>query len=292
MAFINIGNHDYVPVSKEENAIVEDYFLASKPAGVVNRIDDWFSIPLLGSRGVGKETLLNRVIPSIPLYASCRADSYKIVHGTSLLPEQPFDPTQIDRHRKQTTINTRPWIISWNSISTDSCTAGDPESELIRQNVRNSNACVLVYNMCSKPSFEALSTLYESIFIEITKTPYKWDLPCNKKPIIVVANKAELPSSLWAISRHEGERFAASIGGTFLETSAKEDVGVKEMTVAAIKGALIHYAKEGLEARLRTAAEQKPLQRPIKEGNFGKPRSTGEQIRWYGACIIAKLSKT
>jgi hypothetical protein len=63
MASIQIGKHDSVPISSEEGAILDEYFQAIKSANVQKRRLGWFCISLLGSRGVGKEALLNQVIP-------------------------------------------------------------------------------------------------------------------------------------------------------------------------------------------------------------------------------------
>src|ERR1700712_480038 len=73
--------------------------------------------------------------------------------------------------------------------------------------------------------------------------PVKWDMLCETKAVIVVASNIDLPVTDWAVTKNQGEAFAASIGGTFIETSAKEDIGVEEMTATATSGALIHLAK-------------------------------------------------
>ena len=86
------------------------------------------------------------------------------------------------------------------------------------QVIKNSDAVILVYAIDDINTFKALDHW-------LGKLNEATDL--SKKPIIIVGNKADLEEKR-QISYEEGEKYAASKGYRFFETSAKTGKGIKE----------------------------------------------------------------
>lgn len=157
-------------------------------------------------------------------------------------------------------INDRPCYIRWDLVSIPSH-SGAPSTgpDSLGQVVRDSNACLFVYDMSNRPSFETLSKFHEAVQAELSTlqpTSPSADTDCKRKPILVVANKIDLPPANWAIAKSEGRDFAARIGATYLETSAKADLKVSEMAAKAMSCGLIHRAEAALEDHREAEARE------------------------------------
>lgn len=105
---------------------------------------------------------------------------------------------------------------------------------MVQQLVQGCEGCVFVYDVSNRASFERLADIHKIVRCVLT-------VPASMapKPVMVVANKTDLPKTTWAVAKAEGNEFAERIGATFVETSAKWDSGVDEMVVEIVNGVLL-----------------------------------------------------
>jgi small GTP-binding protein len=87
------------------------------------------------------------------------------------------------------------------------------------QVIKNSDAVILVYAINDINSFKALDQW-------LNKLNETTDL--NKKPIIIVGNKADLPEDQRVVTYEEGKNYASSKGYRFYETSAKTKQNIED----------------------------------------------------------------
>jgi len=87
---------------------------------------------------------------------------------------------------------------------------------MTRNFYRTSNGVVLVYDVSSKTSFEKIQEWIQSIY----------DNSDEKIKIVLVGNKIDLPRE---VTTEEGRKLAEYYKIPFYETSAKENIGVREM---------------------------------------------------------------
>ncbi len=130
------------------------------------------------------------------------------------------------------------------------------DSSFLSQTVSDSHASLLVYDVSNSASFEYLSTFYDSLQSKLSTLPSSMDSKSKKKPIFVVANKVDLPATHRVVTKSEGEEFAARIGAKYLETSAKDNMGVTEAINMAITYGLIHCAEVALPDLRKAVAER------------------------------------
>lgn len=99
---------------------------------------------------------------------------------------------------------------------------------------RNSECCILVYDVSDRKSFEAIDT-WKSEFLNQLNPPDP-----EKFPFVLIANKCDLTEER-KVSKEEGEEYAKSNGDIpFFECSAKDNSGLKE---AFEKAAEIAYKR-------------------------------------------------
>jgi GTPase SAR1 family protein len=122
----------------------------------------------------------------------------------------------------------------------------------MKEAVRDSHACLLVYDVSSRASLNNMLGFHNDIQHELSAARSRWryisgfpryHFDCKKKPVFVLANKVDLPTTSRAVTECEGRAFAASIGAKYCETSVKEDIGITEAIHTAITCALIHCAE-------------------------------------------------
>lgn len=96
-------------------------------------------------------------------------------------------------------------------------TAGqDRFQSLIPSYIQDSKVAVIVFDVTSRKSFEAVSNLVDLMIRQD-----------EKKPIILVGNKIEAPGRI--VSSEEAQEFAQNRGLSYHEVSAKTGAGVREL---------------------------------------------------------------
>lgn len=87
---------------------------------------------------------------------------------------------------------------------------------------RNSECCILVYDVTDRKSFEAIDTWKSEFLTQLNpKDP-------DKFPFVLIGNKCDLTEER-KVSKEEGEELAKTAGNMpFFECSAKEGAGIKE----------------------------------------------------------------
>ena len=121
--------------------------------------------------------------------------------------------------------------------------------------IRESFVSLYIYDVSNRASFEFLSEFHDSLPLDILTLPSSMDGQCKKKPIVVVANKIDL-SATRVVAQSEGQEFAARIGAKYIETSAKDNVGIKEAIFTVLVEGLIYYAELKLPNLRKEAAER------------------------------------
>lgn len=96
-------------------------------------------------------------------------------------------------------------------------TAGQENFKSMTRNFyRTSNGVVLVYDVSNKSTFEKIQEWIQSIY----------DNSDEKIKIVLVGNKIDLPRE---VTTEEGRKLAEYYKIPFFETSAKENIGIREM---------------------------------------------------------------
>ena len=100
--------------------------------------------------------------------------------------------------------------------------------------LRHCEACIFVYDVGNRASFDAVKWYYENLSHERSLERLYCDVGCSPvcKPrppylgsIFVIANKFARNEGEWATTRQEGEDLCASIGATFFPMSCKTGEG-------------------------------------------------------------------
>ena len=96
-------------------------------------------------------------------------------------------------------------------------------------------ACILVYDVTNRASFQALSWYYENFYLERSlersgPCELRCRPSCAPRPpfrgmFFVIANKIDCDKAEWEVSIQEGEDFCVPIGAVFLQMSAKTGEG-------------------------------------------------------------------
>jgi len=100
---------------------------------------------------------------------------------------------------------------------------------------RHCEACIFVYDVTSRQSFEAIQCYFQNFTLH--RSLEMSSCSCNRFPlcpprphfqgmVFVLANKIDIARSDWEIGYEEGEEFYTSIGAVFLPVSAKTGAGV------------------------------------------------------------------
>ena len=87
---------------------------------------------------------------------------------------------------------------------------------------RNADAAVVCFDVTKEESFVKMKD-----WVDELRNSSK---PENAPVLAIVANKVDCPPAQREVSRARSEEYAALLGGAiFVETSAKEDIGIKEL---------------------------------------------------------------
>ena len=127
-----------------------------------------------------------------------------------------YDPTIEDQHRKQTVIDDECAMLEILD------TAGQEEYVAMRdQYLRSAEGFLLVFSLCSRPSFEEACELYEQILRA---------KDVESVPVVFVGNKCDLKDQI-QISQKEIDDFIKSTQSElvkYMEASAKVRINVDE----------------------------------------------------------------
>eukprot|EP01092_Planopodium_desertum_P009750 TRINITY_DN4237_c0_g1_i3.p1 TRINITY_DN4237_c0_g1~~TRINITY_DN4237_c0_g1_i3.p1 ORF type:complete len:210 (-),score=15.38 TRINITY_DN4237_c0_g1_i3:470-1039(-) len=166
---------------------------------VVDNRDQVFKILLLGDSGAGKSSLLVR-------FADNQFESeYSTTIGIDFKMRRFQDPATGSVCALQL----------WDS-------AGQERFRSITTTYyRHASAIMLVYDVTSRLSFTRIPEWVEQIKLHADKGV----------KILLVGNKCDL-SSMRTVTTEEGEKMAKDLGFLFLETSAKEDLHVKDAFIS------------------------------------------------------------
>ena len=87
------------------------------------------------------------------------------------------------------------------------------------QVIKNSDAVILVYAIDDRDTFNALDQWLNKLNDTVD---------ISKKPIIILGNKSDVESDKREVTYEEGKKYADEKGYHFYETSAKNNVNIKE----------------------------------------------------------------
>ena len=138
-----------------------------------------------------------------------------------------YDPTIEDQHRKQVVIDNECALLEILD------TAGQEELTAMRdQYLRCAEGFLLVFSLCSRPSYEEAVELYQQILRA---------KDADRVPVVLVGNKADLVDER-QITKQEIDDFVASTGKSikYIETSARTRSNVDECfyeTVRSVRAA-------------------------------------------------------
>ena len=96
---------------------------------------------------------------------------------------------------------------------------------IMNSTIKAGDAFILIYDITDRASFDTIRHYYEEI-LQIKNT--------DKISCVLCGNKCDLSENR-QVSKSEGEELAKSIGLTFFETSAKENINIKESYEEAIR---------------------------------------------------------
>ncbi|KAF8332135.1 ras protein [Amanita rubescens] len=140
------------------------------------------------------------------------------------------DPTIEDSYRKQCFIDDEVALLDILD------TAGGEEYEAMRGlYMRGGEGFLLVYSITSRPSFEQIGVLHQSIRRVKGQDSF---------PVVVVANKNDLGHER-QVGTNEGLNLAKYLGCKFIETSAKERISVDEAFVDLVREIRKHKMQTG-----------------------------------------------
>jgi GTPase KRas protein len=184
---------------------------------------------------------------------------------------EEYDPFGGEDDRKELLIDGEPCLLDILD------TAGQDEYAALREQIiRTGEGFLIVYSISSRSSFLKVKTFFDQIQnvkqsnlerCTMQPTPNHWQTPqypsfskVGAMPaIFIVGNKRDLTDQEREVSYKEGSALAASLGVTFVETSAKTRYNVHEV--------FCDLAREmNLEARLVMEAIDQDQDDPIVLG--------------------------
>lgn len=98
-------------------------------------------------------------------------------------------------------------------------TMGVTELPTFSNEVFTMDGWVLVYSVENEKSFGVLQEIYDKLRVNTGKCP----------PLVLVGNKNDLDEDKREVTHQQGKDFAAAVGASFLETSAKDNSNVEEV---------------------------------------------------------------
>lgn len=171
-------------------------------------------ICIIGNSGVGKTSLIIRYIKNK------FTNQYRITVGADLFS-------------KEVTYNSKQYILQiWD-------TAGQEKFQSIGSAFyRGSDACVLVFDLTTKKSFEDLEN-WKREFIRQGGVKNE-----DSFPFIVLGNKCDM-EDLREVDKNDAEQFCEGNGKMgFFETSAKDDVGIQNAFEEIVKFSAEQHEEE------------------------------------------------
>eukprot|EP00768_Dysnectes_brevis_P006449 gnl/Dysnectes_brevis/508_a564_9104.p1 GENE.gnl/Dysnectes_brevis/508_a564_9104~~gnl/Dysnectes_brevis/508_a564_9104.p1 ORF type:complete len:190 (-),score=45.14 gnl/Dysnectes_brevis/508_a564_9104:103-672(-) len=162
--------------------------------------ENTYKIVIVGSGGVGKSAITVRFIQG------------KFV--------KKYDPTIEDFYRKQVEVDGQATMLDILD------TAGQEEFSALRDAyMRNGHGFILVYAITSSTSFDDCRTLHEQILRVKEK---------DAVPLILVGNKCDLEDDR-EVKNEAGKSLSEEFNCKFLESSAKDNVNIKEIFITLVK---------------------------------------------------------
>lgn len=158
---------------------------------------------VIGNTGVGKSSLMHYLIHNIDGTKKHSPTIGAFFHSKTLMKED-----------KRVTFHI------WD-------TAGQEKfRSIVSSYYRNSDICLLVFDVTDKQSFLSLETWEEEIKeVHIPNT------------FIIIANKSDLPQEDWKVSRDEITKYLERKNYYFVLTSAKNGDGVQRLTNILLESA-------------------------------------------------------
>jgi GTPase KRas protein len=128
---------------------------------------------------------------------------------------EEYDPTIEDSYRKNLVVDESVYELDLLD------TAGQEEYSAMRDAyMSEGEAFALVYAVNSRDSFESLVEFADLI-------SRLRDCDVKRVPLVLIANKTDLPEEDWQVCEREGTAFASRIGATYVATSAKTGANVE-----------------------------------------------------------------
>ena len=181
----------------------------------------------------------------------CGKTSLTIRYVNRVVPNHTTSTIGVDYFRRRIKLGEEYVTLQiWDS-------AGQELNKSLTRNFsRNCHACILVFDLCVRETFEGLLD-WEDYMLN--------SLPGNKLalPFVIIGNKCD--KSGRKVTREEAEEYCLSRGGfPYFESSAMENINVDELFQEAAQCALINYDGDNSVrrdwVRLRNVSEKKERQ--------------------------------
>jgi len=168
-----------------------------------------------------------------------------------------YDPTIENSYRKQILIDSVPYMIDILD------TAGQEEySAMKEQYIRTGQGFIIVFSIGSRYSFDSIGDHYRKI-LQVKDV--------DQFPIILCANKSDLPLEEREVTIEEAKKLADELGIKIIQTSAKTRTNI-ELAFETIVREIIAYQKDGRERSkdIQDPANRKRSNSTIKLNTFIK----------------------
>ncbi|CAL8078466.1 unnamed protein product [Calicophoron daubneyi] len=175
-----------------------------------------YGLVVLGSGGVGKSAL-----------------TVKFVSGKFV---EKYDPTIEDFYRKEILVDGVRHTLEILD------TAGTEQFSSLRDlYIKNGQCFLVVYSLVSRQTFSDIRTMRDNILRVKGLSPSSK----NAVPIVLVGNKADLAQDgRREVDRQEAESLASQWCCPHVETSARDDSGVNEAFLEAVRQLLMRQPKQ------------------------------------------------
>ena len=128
--------------------------------------------------------------------------------------------------------------------------------------IRTAQGVAVVFDFTNKESFDNITKWLDEI---------KENL--NNVCIVLFGNKCDIPENEWKVTREEAKKFADNKKLPFFETSAKENIGIKEGFDQVVNAAF-----ERFEGTMNNGIKlEKDPQKPQKKGCCGSGNSKSKK---------------